>query len=322
MLKFNKKDKTLKKINDTNLKNEDLLERSDLQKAIITSWNEFRNEIGFSSAILVGEEIIPDSTTLDRLDILALDSEDSSLILFELKRDKNKLHLLQAISYAAMIASKGKGDIVEIANQQKCFEYEELIETLETTDLSNEIKIVLIAESFHPEVIISADWLKNFGITIYAFSIETHSLENDTHLRFEQRYPLKELTEVYDSRKKAKNKTELKKLSWDDVISKCDYNFAKRAVTMCRKIKEGDPSRKRFVHIAQNYQDFDRISIFFRRGYVNIYLKGGDNNIFNSLLEKLPNTIQTGSWRHGFSIQLTTEDEFKALIELDSRFEY
>ena len=60
MLKFNKKDKTLKKINDTNLKNEDLLERSDLQKAIITSWNEFRNEIGFSSAILVGEEIIPE----------------------------------------------------------------------------------------------------------------------------------------------------------------------------------------------------------------------------------------------------------------------
>jgi len=57
MLRFDKKNKKLSKIHQTNLKNENLLEREDLQKAIIESWDSFRNEIGFSSATLIGQEI-------------------------------------------------------------------------------------------------------------------------------------------------------------------------------------------------------------------------------------------------------------------------
>jgi len=41
MLRFDKKNKKLSKIHQTNLKNEDLLER-------IESWDSFRKEIGFS----------------------------------------------------------------------------------------------------------------------------------------------------------------------------------------------------------------------------------------------------------------------------------
>jgi len=322
MLRFDKNKNTFSKLIETNLKTENLLERSDLQKAIIGSWDVFRNEIGFSSAILIGEEINPDPSTSNRLDILALDSEDSSLIVFELKRDKNKLHLLQAISYAAMITNKRKSELIEIAREQKCYEYEELIEVLETTDLNSEIKIVLLAESFNPEVIITADWLKKYGITIQAFSINTHPIEDEIHFRFEQKYPLKELTEVYESRKKYNVKSELKKLTWEDVISSCEYTFAKRAISMCKEFQEGDASRKRFIHIIKNYQNFYAITFFFRRKHINIYLKGGDKDLFNSLLEKLPTTIQTGSWRDGFSIQLTSENEFKAFIELDKRFKY
>ena len=159
MLKLDKNKNTFSKLIETNLKSENLLERSDLQKAIVKSWNVFRNEIGFSSAILIGEEINPDPSTSNRLDILALDAEDSSLIVFELKRDKNKLHLLQALSYAAMITNKPKEELIEIAQEQKCYEYEELIEILETTDLNSRIKIVLFAEAFQPEVIITADFI-------------------------------------------------------------------------------------------------------------------------------------------------------------------
>jgi hypothetical protein len=322
MLKFDKNNRTLSKLKDTNLKKENLLEREDLQKAIIESWDTFRNEIGFSSAILIGQEINPDPSTSDRLDILALDSEDSSLIVFELKRDRSKLHLLQAISYAAMLSNKEKNYLTKIACEQKCNEYEELIEVLETTDLNSEIKIVLLAESFHPEVIITADWLKNYGLTIYALSLKIHPIEDEIHLSFEQRYPLKELTEVYDSRKKKNSKRELKQLSWEDVISSCKYTFAKRAISMCRQFQEGDASRKRFIHIIKDYQGFVAITFFFRRKHINIYLRGGDEDLFDTLLKRLPTTVQTGTWRGGFSIQLNLESEFKAFIELDDRFNY
>lgn len=322
MLKFDKDKKTLAKLSETNFKKENLLERSDLQKAIVGSWDVFRNEIGLSSAVLIGEEVNPDPSTADRLDILAIDAEDSSLIVFELKRDKNKLQLLQAITYAAMVSSKGKNELKEIAYAQKGYEYEELIEILDTTDLNSEIKIVLVAESFHPEVIITADWLKNYGVMIYAFAIDVHNVENETHLRFEQRYPLKELTDVYDSRKKRNIKNELKQLSWEQVIESCEYEFARQAISMCRQFQEGDPSRKRFIHIIKDFEGFFAITFFFRRKHVNIYLKGGDEDLFETLLGKLPSTIQTRSWRDGFSIQLDKEGEFKAFVSLDTRFSY
>lgn len=60
MLKFDKNQKKLSKLTETNFQRENLLERADLQKAIISSWQAFRNEIGFSSAVLIGQEINPD----------------------------------------------------------------------------------------------------------------------------------------------------------------------------------------------------------------------------------------------------------------------
>ena len=322
MLKFDKTNRTLSKLSETNFKKENLLERTDLQAAIVSSWDAFRNEIGFSSAVLIGQEINPDDSTSDRLDILALDAEDSSLIIFELKRYKNKLQLLQGLTYAAMASSKTKDELRSIASAQKCYEYEELLEILDTTELQSDIKIVLIAEAFHPEVIITADWLTNYGITIYAFAIDVHNVEGETHLRFEQRYPLKELTDVYESRKKRADKPELKQLSWNDVISTCEYSFAERAISMCRLLQEGDPSRKRFVRIVKEFEGFQELSFMFRRKHVNVYLKGGNEELFEELINKLPQTIsdKTGSWRDGYSFQITKEDEFDALVQLDGRF--
>lgn len=322
MLKFDKRNKTFSKINETNLKNENLLEREDLQQAIVDSWDTFRNEIGFSSAVLIGQEINPDDSTSDRLDILGLDSEDNSLIVFELKRERNKLQLLQAISYAAMLSKRGKKDLLKIAETQKCYEYDELIEFLETAELNSETKIILIAESFHPETIITADWLKNYGINIYAFAIVTHPIGEEIHLRFDQRYPLRELTEVYESRKKQTIKHELKQLSWEDVIATCEYDFAEKAISMCRKLQTGDASRKRFIHLLKDYQGFFAITMFFRRKHINIYLKGGSDEDFNTLINKLPESIQTGSWRDGFSMQIRSENEFRSIIDLDERFKY
>ena len=322
MLIFDKKNKKLSKFDESSLNKEKLLERSDLQKAIVNSWDAFRNEIGFSSAILIGEEIKPDNSTQDSLDILAFDSEDSSLLVVELKRDRNKLHLLQAISYAAMVSSKTKDEIIDISKRQKTSEHEELLELLETTDISSDIKIILLAESYHPEVIITADWLKTYGISIYAFALDVHTDGDNTYFHVDQRYPLKELTEVYESRKKTNSQSKLKSLTWEEVIDSCEYSFSRKAIEMCLRIQDGDPSRKRFIHILKRFCGFDAMTFFFRRKYVNIYLKKGSDESFNEILQNLPSNIQYGSWKNGFSIQINTEEDFRAFCELDSRLKY
>ena len=48
----------------------------------------------------------PPQTVQDRIDLLGIDSEGTSVIV-ELKRGSNKLQLLQAISYAGMVARWG-----------------------------------------------------------------------------------------------------------------------------------------------------------------------------------------------------------------------
>ena len=102
MLKLNPEQGRLEAVPATELRRENILERYDLQNAIVHSWELFKNEIGIPSAFLIGEEINPHPSTNNSIDILAFDPDDSSLVVVELKRDKNKLQLLQALSYAGM----------------------------------------------------------------------------------------------------------------------------------------------------------------------------------------------------------------------------
>ena len=53
-------------------------------------------------------------------------------------------------------------------------------------------------------------------------------------------------------------------------------------------------------------------------------MKGGDQEAFDNLVSKLPTSLasKTGSWRDGYSIQMTDEDEFTAFLSLDQRFAY
>ena len=93
MLKFDTNAGKLQHIPQSNLRDNNLLERYDLQAAIVESWDLFKNEIGLPSAFLIGEEVTPDNTTQNSIDLLAYDADDSSLIVIELKRDKNKFQL-------------------------------------------------------------------------------------------------------------------------------------------------------------------------------------------------------------------------------------
>ena len=120
---------------------------------------------------------------------------------------------------------------------------------------------------------------------------------------FDQRYPIKELDELYESRtQKKRKKAVTDDISWDDVIPKLNYEFAEEGIRLCQKHREGEPSRRRFGMIRTNHDGFNWVAINFRQKYVNVYLKGDFDGAEEFLKSKFREAVTVGSWRDGYSI--------------------
>lgn len=244
MMEFN--NKKLIKLVDSNLKDKEILERYDLQEAIINSWNEFIQEINMPQLNLIGSEVCPHHSVQNSIDILAYDSIDNVPVVIELKRDKNKFQLLQSISYASMVATWSKENYVNIAKSQRVSDIEDLEDELEGIESEPKVKIILIAEKFDPEVMISTDWLySNFNVDINTFSLSVFSKDNQTFFNFVQTYPLPELKDAYVMRGKKKN-IETESVSWDEIRTEFEYNWANPILDAFLKLSPGDTKRKRF----------------------------------------------------------------------------
>lgn len=317
MLKLNLDNRQFESLKATELKSENILERFDLQEAIVSSWDLFRNEIGLPSSFLIGKEINPHPSTEDAIDLLAYNPDDSSLIVIELKRHKNKLQLLQALCYAAMVSKWDSEGLISKIQRDYNPEPGELIDLINSNELSSDAKIILIAESFDPEVIITANWLSNnYSVDITAFAISLYKMGEQTFLTLEQRYPLKELSDAYEVR--ARRKTSRKRnmdIEWDDVLPKLKYPFAKRGIELCSKFRKGDPSRRRFGNIRTNYDGFAWISLNFREKYINVYLKGDFDGAQEFLQSKFRDPISVSSWRDGLSFLVTEISQFEDLVK-------
>ena len=185
--------------------------------------------------------------------------------------------------------------------------------------MSADIKIMLIAEYYDPEVIITADWLSNnYSVDITAFAINLHKMGNEKFLTLEQSYPLKALTDVYEIRGKTKRKSRvnnIEEITWEDVLPKLEYSFAKKGIELCSKIRAGEPSRRRFGSIRTNFEGFTWVSINFRRKYINVYLKGDFEGMHEHLLEIFKNEISLNSWRDGLSFIVETDSQFNNLVK-------
>ena len=94
-----------------------ITERNDLQEYISNTPDEFFKEIG-QELFLLGKEVEPSKNVQDRIDLLAVDKE-GIVIVIELKRSSHKLHMLQAISYAGMIAQWEPDDYLQLLDDDK-----------------------------------------------------------------------------------------------------------------------------------------------------------------------------------------------------------
>ena len=77
-------------------------ERRDIQEMIRRTPEPFFNELN-EQLHIVGGEVRPAEFVQDRIDLLCIDPNGVAVII-EIKRDNHKLHLLQALSYAGMVA--------------------------------------------------------------------------------------------------------------------------------------------------------------------------------------------------------------------------
>ena len=190
MLKVDPQSRTLSQLSTTTLKHSNILERDHLQAAILSSWDAFCGEMGFEELFLVGSEITPHDSCRDRIDILAIDADGHPVVL-ELKRHRDKLQLLQAISYASMIARWDADRFLSALPGNGAGQSDELRALLSDESFElREPRVVLLAESFDPEVILSADWLAGFGVSILAFAISALEHGSETLLSIDQRFPL------------------------------------------------------------------------------------------------------------------------------------
>ena len=102
MLKLDRDKQTFSLLDTPTLADVSITERYDLQEFISNSAGEFFKEIG-QELFLLGKEVEPSKNVQDRIDLLAVDKEGTCVVI-ELKRGNHKLHMLQAISYTAMLS--------------------------------------------------------------------------------------------------------------------------------------------------------------------------------------------------------------------------
>lgn len=315
MMEF--KDKKLFKLADSNLKDSEILERYDLQQAIISSWDEFCNEINMPQLSLIGSEVCPHQSIQNSIDILAFDSIDNVPVVIELKRDKNKLQLLQAISYASMVATWNKDNYVHIAKSQNISDIEDLEDEIEGIENESRVKIILVAEKFDPEVMISSDWLyTNFNVDITTFSLNVFSKENQVFFNFTQTYPLPELKDAYEMRSK-KRSINHKSSSWDEIRANFKYDWGNPILDTFLEHSPGDTSRKRFPPLRSFKEviEFDNISASFRDKWILIYLWGKPDKAQKILKEAFGNDADIGEWRDGYSVRLHNKKDGENLLK-------
>ncbi len=200
MLRIEKSTGSLIRLPDSSTQDSGLLERYDIQKMIRNYAPDFFKELG-EALLLIGEEVQPAEFVKDRIDLLALDTEGTAVVI-ELKRGgDNKLQLMQGISYAGMVAEWSPDRILQqfasFVNKPLESARDELEQFLDEGlgTLNQSQRIVLLADQFPYEVLIGSKWLHEKDVRCYRFVLASGE-SGQVFLTCPRVYPPLELTET------------------------------------------------------------------------------------------------------------------------------
>jgi len=178
--------------------------------------------------LLIGDEVRPTEFVADRIDLLAVDQQGAAVVM-ELKRGSDKLQLLQALSYASMIAD---WDAERLVGERTRFagksaeEAEEEIEQFLLEDigeLNGTQRIVLLANDYDYEVLVTAKWLnENYGVDIRCYRMGISVDEAGEFMSCTCIYPPPEITQHVVLRRSSKGCATSGWTGWDTALAACD----------------------------------------------------------------------------------------------------
>lgn len=261
MLRIDDENRRLVPLAETIMAQEHLLERNDVQDMFVRSWDAFVEELGFPNLRFLGQEVQPHESVSNRIDILGFDEDAAVPVIIELKRERHKLHLLQALGYAAMVWTWDDDALRGVAGDDAD---DNLLNSIDNRSEDESPRIILIAEDYDPEVILTADWLSTqHDVDISCFSIWMQKHGDHRLVRFQLDYPLRQLQEVYRARRRTRAPAPPSKQSWDDVKQWIDYDWGIWLIDLCRDTKDGQPDRRRFTalfpdHWGSYYLNFQK----------------------------------------------------------------
>jgi hypothetical protein len=113
------------------------------------------------------------------------------------KRDSHKLHLLQAIAYAGMVAKwpadRFIDEFAEATNKSRdaaITELEEFLDQGEVAAINQSQRVILLAEEFDYEVLVTAEWLySQYEVDIRCYRLSLASSGDQEFLTCVRLYP-------------------------------------------------------------------------------------------------------------------------------------
>ena len=214
MLKIDRDNQSFSLLDTPTLADVSITERYDLQEFISNSPSEFFREIG-QELFLIGKEFEPSSNVQDRIDLLAVDREGTCVVV-ELKRGNHKLQMMQAISYAGMIAQWEADDFLQLLDDDQQDALSDFLD-VDKDDINRQQRIILVAEAYDYALLIGAEWLsEQYGVDIICCRIAV-AKDSDTdseYLVCSNLYPAPELSKEAISR--GRKRTGTSKVKWPD----------------------------------------------------------------------------------------------------------
>jgi hypothetical protein len=222
MLRIDRKDKSLKFLPSSSLIDAGLKERMDIQAMIHRCPEPFFTEMG-EPLLLVGQEVRPTDLVDDRIDLLAIDPQGNSVVI-EIKRGTNKLHLLQGLTYASMIAKWDSTRLIEECSQQRSQTIEEVEEWIEDfldediDNLNQSQRVILLADAFDYEVLAAAEWLnERYDVDIKCYRLSLSVDGENEFLACTCIYPAPELSAHAEKRGRGASRP-LKWADWESAL--------------------------------------------------------------------------------------------------------
>jgi len=208
MLRIDRNQKSLTPMTNQSLSEVGLKERYDLQQLIRQNAEAFFTEMG-ETLLLIGEEVRPTDVVDDRIDLLAVD-KDAAAVVIEIKRGNDRLQLLQALSYTAMVSKWEPQQLIDslsvlsgVPNEEAQEQIEEFFDA-DMSALNQRQRVVLLAEAFDFEVLATAEWLsEQYDLDIRCYQLKLATDGKLEYLSCTCIYPAPELREYAGRRDKS-----------------------------------------------------------------------------------------------------------------------